>query len=175
MKYLKSMNSKVLTASMTLAGVAVLGTGCAERQVAYVPVYQAPPAYVVQQPAPPPVAYQVQPPPVQPPTTAAPAAPTADWSAPPAAPAPTVVQAPRPRRQSLWPLRPHLRFGSRSSPSLLLPIMLGHRAIGLGTAAGYGLVADGSFGLGLRPSGWAATGHDTAAATCGSAAAGASP
>jgi hypothetical protein len=90
MKYLKSMNTKVLTASMTLAGVAVLVTGCAERQVAYVPVYQVQPAYVVQQPYPPPVAYQGQPAPT-------PAAPTADWSAPPAAPAPMPAQMPPPQ------------------------------------------------------------------------------
>jgi WXXGXW repeat (2 copies) len=96
MNYIEPMNTKVRTASMTLAGVAVLVTGCAERQVAYVPVYQAQPAYVVQQPYPPPVAYQVQPAPAQPPApaapAAAPAAPTADWSAPAAAPAPMPAQ-----------------------------------------------------------------------------------
>jgi hypothetical protein len=85
MKCLKLMNTKVWTASMTLAGVTFLVTGCAEREVAYVPVYQAQPAYVV------------QPAPAPPPITAPPSAPTADWSAPAPPPAPVAVQAPPPK------------------------------------------------------------------------------
>lgn len=87
------MNTNVWTASLTLAGVAALASGCAERQVAYLPVYHTQPVYVVQ-PAYPPSA---QPPPVSG-TGVAPAAPTADWQAPtpvPAQPLPqTVVVAP---------------------------------------------------------------------------------
>lgn len=93
MKHLNLMNTNVWTASLTLAGVAALASGCAERQVAYVPVYHTQPVYVVQ-PAYPPSA---QPPPVSG-TGVAPAAPTADWQAPtpvPAQPPPqTVVVAP---------------------------------------------------------------------------------
>jgi hypothetical protein len=89
MKNHNSMNIRAGTASLALAGVAALVSGCAEPQTTYVPVYHTGPAYVVQQPYPPPVTYQVQPAP-----SAAPAAPTAEWQAPAAAPVPVPAQPP---------------------------------------------------------------------------------
>ena len=89
MKHLNLMNTNIWTASLTLAGVGALATGCAERRVEYVPVYHVQPAYAGQ---------PAYPPPAQPPPNsgvgAAPAAPTADWQQPPPAPAPVPTQPP---------------------------------------------------------------------------------
>jgi hypothetical protein len=80
------MKVNVWTAGLALAGVGALATGCAERQVEYVPVYRVQPAYAGQPANPPPG----QPAPNN--MTGAPsAAPTADWQQP--APTPGAVQA----------------------------------------------------------------------------------
>ena len=104
-KWLDSMNTKVWMVSLAFPGVAALITGCAEPQVAYVPVYHVQPAYVVQQPYPPPVFYQVPPAPPEPAPGSGSAAPTGDWQAPPAPAAPVVVPAPPPQPVSAPPPR----------------------------------------------------------------------
>ena len=86
MKHLNLMKTNMWTASLTLAGIAALTTGCAERRVEYVPVYRVQPAYVAQPAYPPPA----QPPP----NSGIGAAPTADWQQPPPAPAPMPAQPP---------------------------------------------------------------------------------
>ena len=86
MKHLNLMPTNIWTASLTLAGVAALATGCAERRVEYVPVYHVQPAYAGQ-----PV---YAPPPQPPPNSVTGAAPTADWQQPPPAPAPVPMQPP---------------------------------------------------------------------------------
>ena len=94
MKHLNFVKANVWTASLTLAGVGIMATGCVERRVEYVPVYRVQPAYVSQPGYPPPVVYQAQPAPAQsPPNTGAAGAPTADWQPAQAAPAPAPAQA----------------------------------------------------------------------------------
>ena len=118
------MNSKLWTTSSTLAGVAALVSGCAEPQATYVPVYHVQPAYVVQQPYPPPVAYQAQPPPAQPPANPGvpgqPAAPTTDWQAPAAAPAPVPAQAPPP--QPVAPPPPQVVYVPTAPPPPMVEV-----------------------------------------------------
>jgi len=89
MKHPSFMNTSVLTANLTLAGVAALVSGCAEPRVTYVPVYHVQPAYVVQQPYPPSAAYQGQPASAQ-----ASAVVTTNWQGSAAAPAPVATQPP---------------------------------------------------------------------------------
>src|ERR1035437_8541587 len=99
MKHLNLMKANVWTASLTLAGVGVLATGCVERRVEYVPVYRVQPAYVGQ---------PAYPPPPQPPPNSGPgAAPTADWQQAPPAPTPMPAQpAPPPQTVVVAPSAP---------------------------------------------------------------------
>jgi hypothetical protein len=101
MKHFNLKNPGVWSAGLTLAGSAVLATGCAEHpQTAYVPVYQAQPAYAAQP-------FYI-PPPSPPPSSGTVAAPTSDWQQPaqPVAPAPVPAQPqppPQPPAQAVVP------------------------------------------------------------------------
>ena len=86
MKQLNLMKTNIWTTSLTLAGVAALAAGCAERRVEYVPVYRVEPAYAGQ---------PAYPPPAPPPSVGVTnAAPTADWQQPAPAAAPVPTQPP---------------------------------------------------------------------------------
>jgi hypothetical protein len=101
MKHLNLMKTNVWTAGLTLAGVAALATGCAERRVEYVPVYRVQPAYVGQPAYPPPA-----PPPANSVTGAPPAAPTADWQQAQAAPPVVAPAAPPAPQVEVVPVSP---------------------------------------------------------------------
>lgn len=104
------MNVNIWTAGLTLAGVAALATGCAERRVEYVPVYRVQPAYIVQ---------PAYPPPAQPPTGTVPAAPTANWQTPVAAPAPV----PAPPTQPVAPPPQPVVVTASAPPAALVEVI----------------------------------------------------